>query len=604
MNLLLRLLGRVCLVGAIFLGWSTGPLRAQNILFYGNSFTLGQGSTDSVPNLVRDIATAAGQTTPTVVNAAVSGQDFAWHLANNTAVISNGLPMGQQWDFAVLQNFSTAPTHLGNLAQHRSNSVSLYQEIANHSPAYTPVLYETWARAPGHSFYTGGSPAFPGGPAEMQAELRNGYQLAAQDIDAAAGSSVVRVAEVGDRWEETNWNNLHADDLYHAQNRGTLLASLEIYSTIYQAPTNGIDLSSVLGGLGLTTYEGQYLTSIVDGLVPPDPPDPPTQVTLKFDFGPTTHPDLEYNAVSWYTQNVGDAKDFATGVRTGISLSVTSTTGFNEGGQNSSGTASPGSPASDFFDGDATQNNLFGHDTNFDIGAPRPLVEYTIAGLDENQTYDFTFYASRLGVSDNRETQYDVAGLNQGTDFLNTSGNVNKIAQVLDIQPDPSGEITLTIQKGPNNDNSNGFFYLGAMDITSSGVMTGDFDGDDDVDGADFLAWQAGFGINEGATLSQGDANGDGAVNAADLAIWESQYGTSSGLGALSMAPQVLPEPASFALIVFGFASLLTLARWSLDNCGNASRRVAEQCCVSAVPAGRAMMAQANCRGTVMESIR
>ena len=46
---------------ASFFTTSPRGLFAENILFYGNSFTNGSGSTDSVPNLVRDIATSAGQ---------------------------------------------------------------------------------------------------------------------------------------------------------------------------------------------------------------------------------------------------------------------------------------------------------------------------------------------------------------------------------------------------------------------------------------------------------------------------------------------------------------------------------------------------------------
>lgn len=73
-----------------------------------------------------------------------------------------------------------------------------------------------------------------------------------------------------------------------------------------------------------------------------------------------------------------------------------------------------------------------------------------------------------------------------------------------------------------------------------------DFDGDGDVDGSDFLAWQTGFG--SGSTLAQGDANGDGNVDAADFSIWESQFGNISGGG--SLAGAAVPEPGTLALLV------------------------------------------------------
>lgn len=50
-----------------------------------------------------------------------------------------------------------------------------------------------------------------------------------------------------------------------------------------------------------------------------------------------------------------------------------------------------------------------------------------------------------------------------------------------------------------------------------------DFDGDGNVDGRDFLAWQRGFGSSD-ASPAQGDANGDGHVDGSDLTVWQAQY--------------------------------------------------------------------------------
>jgi len=172
------------------------------------------------------------------------------------------------------------------------------------------------------------------------------------------------------------------------------------------------------------------------------------------------------NGITWLAQNVLNAID-TTGAATGISLTVTSPTGFNEAGPNDSGTAAPGAPASNFFSGDTTNDALFGHSNNFNVGAPRALVEYTIAGLNPALTYDFTFYASRGTVTDNRESQYDVVGANAGQALLDAGNNVSNIAQALGIAPTAGGNITLTIQKGPNNTNGSGFFYLGGLDVTS-----------------------------------------------------------------------------------------------------------------------------------------
>jgi hypothetical protein len=50
--------------------------------------------------------------------------------------------------------------------------------------------------------------------------------------------------------------------------------------------------------------------------------------------------------------------------------------------------------------------------------------------------------------------------------------------------------------------------------------MAGNFDGDDDVDGNDFLIWQQEVGGPGSA-----DADGSGTVDAADLAIWQADFG-------------------------------------------------------------------------------
>jgi hypothetical protein len=243
----------------------------KDILWYGNSFTL--AGNRSMPNIVSDIAIAAGQTAPRNINAAVSGQSIQWHLNNNTSVITTSIMPGESWEHVVLQDFSTAPTHIGNLSQHISSTLTMYQEVADHSPNVEPIMFETWARGPGHSFYTGGSPSFPGGPTQMQQELRDGYMQSTANINAAAGSEVAKYAPVGDAWENAGFPlSLYAGDIYHAQNRGSFLSALVLYGTIYEDPTTSdIDLSGVLASLGISASDGALLAGIADATMVPEP---------------------------------------------------------------------------------------------------------------------------------------------------------------------------------------------------------------------------------------------------------------------------------------------------------------------------------------------
>ena len=99
-------------------------------------------------------------------------------------------------------------------------------------------------------------------------------------------------------------------------------------------------------------------------------------------------------------------------------------------------------------------------------------------------------------------------------------------------------------------------------EIASATVEDADFDDDDDVDGADFLTWQRGFGLTGQPNKSTGDANGDGDVNDLDLAIWETQYGTIPPLAGVA----AVPEPASLALILLATCGVMGSRAWGVGS--------------------------------------
>ncbi len=274
------MLKKYLLVACALLASLAAAASAQplNVMFYGNSFTLGFGSTRSVNAVFQDIAVAAGYEAPLAQSAAASGQDLGWHVANNTAPIFTTIPLDRDWDFIVMQEHSTKltraypgpPSFPASVQQSQTDAVALYNVATTRSADVVPVLFETWARGPGHSFYGGTSPVFPGGPSEMQAEVRAGYDALKEAIDTSvSGMDLAKIAPVGDAWENANYDRLHANDDWHAQNRGTLLASLVIYSTVYGDPTTSdIDLTGVLASLNLTADDGRQLTAVADATVP------------------------------------------------------------------------------------------------------------------------------------------------------------------------------------------------------------------------------------------------------------------------------------------------------------------------------------------------
>jgi ELWxxDGT repeat protein len=62
--------------------------------------------------------------------------------------------------------------------------------------------------------------------------------------------------------------------------------------------------------------------------------------------------------------------------------------------------------------------------------------------------------------------------------------------------------------------------------------VTGDFDVDGDVDGADFLKWQRQLGDATAPAGSRADANGSGVVDAGDLSHWRGGFGSGGASGA------------------------------------------------------------------------
>ena len=99
--------------------------------------------------------------------------------------------------------------------------------------------------------------------------------------------------------------------------------------------------------------------------------------------------------------------------------------------------------------------------------------------------------------------------------------------------------------------------YAAAQDtpFPDTNPSNGDFDGDGDVDGADFLTWQRGLGLTGQPDATTGDADDDGDVDADDLVLWKSRFGGSPS------AVSAVPEPASLGLLVAAGTTLAAIRR-------------------------------------------
>ncbi|MEO2049397.1 MAG: glycoside hydrolase family 16 protein [Pirellulales bacterium] len=113
-------------------------------------------------------------------------------------------------------------------------------------------------------------------------------------------------------------------------------------------------------------------------------------------------------------------------------------------------------------------------------------------------------------------------------------------------------------------DNQTGAVHIDAIQFVNLDLeFNADADNDGDVDGADFLYWQRGFGQNDGTSVVVGDFNFDGQVVGDDRDVWETQFG-EGGLPLTSAA--TVPEPTSVLLMIFCCGGCITLSRSYQQN--------------------------------------
>ena len=114
---------------------------------------------------------------------------------------------------------------------------------------------------------------------------------------------------------------------------------------------------------------------------------------------------------------------------------------------------------------------------------------------------------------------------------------------------DQRGAPFLRVADGDGNGSA--VIDMGSYEVQAATAVSADFDGDNDIDGSDFLAWQRGVSKTSGVTLSDGDANGDGNVDLQDLTILQFQFGGVASVASVQQPPAAVAE---------GRASLIDLA--------------------------------------------
>jgi cytochrome c len=124
---------------------------------------------------------------------------------------------------------------------------------------------------------------------------------------------------------------------------------------------------------------------------------------------------------------------------------------------------------------------------------------------------------------------------------LDANGNILKInpvasdiplARPMDMELGPDGALYV-LEWGSGFGGNNADAQLVRIEFLGSPqIVSADFDENNLIDGADFLAWQRGVGATGGAMRGEGDANVDGKVDASDLGIWTGAFGSGGALSA------------------------------------------------------------------------
>jgi hypothetical protein len=253
-----------CLLVAL----SAQTAHADDILFFGNSFTFGASvpglsKNGGVPEMVEEIARAKAHAL-TVESLTSPGVTFGYHLTQPATAEALS---SKVWRWVVLQDYSTEPTRMGNVPRFTRDGVTFSDRIAQHSPRAGIVLYETWARPPGVFYKTSGGRQFSG-PADMMSDLHNSYAALGKKLAAINPDRPVRVARVGTAFARCHAEfpaiTLDATDHHHATQEGYYLAALVLYETIYHENVDGAPTTFFGGVVTVSAREANELQRVAD----------------------------------------------------------------------------------------------------------------------------------------------------------------------------------------------------------------------------------------------------------------------------------------------------------------------------------------------------
>ena len=175
--------------------------------------------------------------------------------------------------------------------------------------------------------------------------------------------------------------------------------------------------------------------------------------------------------------------------------------------------------------------------------------------LDDKKTVQVRTYSPTLNVwlTDDLN-EFQIAFTQVTTADFNEDGSVN--SSDFPIWRLGFGELVRAIVTDGDADGDedvDGRDFL-AWQQSSAGGLVGDFDASGTVDAGDLLRWETGFGLDSVANLVNGNADGDGDVDGQDFLTWQRAFAGQAPLAANAS----VPEPGNCVLGLL--ASVLAFA--------------------------------------------
>ncbi len=442
---------------------------AIKILAIGNSF-----SEDAIENYLYDLAKAAGKTV-IIGNMYIGGSALADHVQNATndlpayeyrKINKDGVKTGEtnisladaladeNWDYISFQEVSQ---YSGIFSYFEASLPTLLEYVKGQAtnPNVRYILHQTWAYA--RTSTHEGFANYDKDQGKMYNAIVDAVGRAADLVDIGivipAGTAIQngRTSVIGDNF---------CRDGYHLDlNIGRYTAACAWFEKLFN-----IDVTTnVFKPVALSNYDAEIARHAahyavlrpkeVTVLVDYQHEAPNEQVLVYpvyLDFGINISGTPWNNMSSYNSGKLADLLD-GQGTPTGINIELTDAfSGDNTLGPENNTLGLPAQVSNDAFWGSATDNVSGG---------------FTISRLNKAQRYNFSIYGSRKDVSDNRETAYIISGANEGTGYLNASGNVSRSVTIENIKPKDDGTITVRVTAGQNNNNGLRYYYINSIII-------------------------------------------------------------------------------------------------------------------------------------------